>query len=201
MTRPLQLGILGSGRGSNFVAVAQALARGEINATIRLVASDIEGAHILEEARLRQLPVYSCRRGAFKTKLEPEIESDLALALKNAGAELLVLAGYMRVLKAPLLEAFPGRILNIHPSLLPAFPGLKAWEQALHAGVRETGCTVHWVDATVDGGPVIDQARVPILPGDNPQSLHHRIQETEHKLLPSVLARLGNGTLPLPAVE
>lgn len=194
----LKLGILGSGRGSNFTAIAKDIGSGSLSAEIVLVATDVPDARIIEEARNRSLPVYICPTGQFKTRLEPEIEQQLVNALKQAGVELVVLAGYMRVVKQPLLEAFRGRILNIHPSLLPAFPGLKAWEQALRAGVTETGCTVHWVNETVDGGQIIDQARVPVLPGDTPETLHHRIQTAEHQLFPSVLLRLADGRIPLP---
>jgi phosphoribosylglycinamide formyltransferase 1 len=198
MLSPLKLGILGSGRGSNFVALAQAINSGVLNAQIQVVASDLEHALILTEARHRSLPTYSTAPSRFKTKLEPEIEQALAEALVQRGAELVVLVGFMRVIKQPLLQAFPGRILNIHPSLLPAFKGLAAWEQALEAGVVETGCSVHWVDDSLDGGPVIRQARVPILPGDSADSLHRRIQEQEHRLLPEVLQDIATGKITLP---
>lgn len=191
MTTPLPIAVLGSGRGSNFQAIARAVAQDALPVRFTLVGSDLAEAPILAHARALNLPTYACPPSRYKTKLEPEIESDLARALQNSGARLIVLAGYMRVLKAPLLEAFPGRILNIHPSLLPAFKGLAAWKQALDAGVSETGCTVHWVDATLDGGPIIAQERVPILPGDTPESLHARIQEAEHRLLPRVLRDLA----------
>ncbi|MFQ3670795.1 MAG: phosphoribosylglycinamide formyltransferase [Verrucomicrobiia bacterium] len=189
--QPLRLAILGSGRGSNFLAIADAIDSGQLPATIVFVGSDNPDAPILQAARQRGLFTYACPPSAFKTKLEPHIEAELARALLQAQPDLIVLAGYMRVLKAPLLDTFPGRILNIHPSLLPAFPGLRAWEQALRAGVPETGCTVHWVDATIDGGPILDQINVPILPSDTPETLHARIQEAEHQLYPAVLARLA----------
>jgi phosphoribosylglycinamide formyltransferase-1 len=105
--------------------------------------------------------------------------------------ELVVLAGYMRMVKEPLLEAFAGRIINIHPSLLPAFPGLDAWKQALAAGVAETGCTVHWVDKGMDTGPIIAQRKVPVLPGDTPETLHARIQAQEHEVYPQVVGTLA----------
>ena len=194
----LKLGVLGSGRGSNFVAIADAIRSSQVSADIVLVGSDVPQARILDEARTRSLPVYTCAVGQFKTKLEPEIEQQLADALKKSGSELIVLDGYMRVVKQPLLSAFPGRILNIHPSLLPAFPGLHAWEQALQAGAVETGCTVHWVNETVDGGEIIDQIRVPVLPGDTADSLHQRIHAAEHKLYPSVLQGLAEGRIPFP---
>jgi phosphoribosylglycinamide formyltransferase-1 len=113
----------------------------------------------------------------------------LAKILQDAGVELVILAGFMRVLKSPMLEAFPRRILNIHPSLLPKFPGLEAWKQALAAGEKVTGCTVHYVDEKIDHGDVIAQREVPILPNDTPESLHARIQIAEHELYPEVIAQ------------
>ena len=193
--KPLKLGVLGSGRGSNFLALAEAIRQGAVLAEIVLVASDLADAAILSHARERKLPLYACRRGTFRTKLEPEIESELAKALESAGVELVVLAGYMRVLKQPLLRPFSGRIINIHPSLLPSFPGLKAWEQALKARVAQTGCTVHWVDETVDGGALIRQIPVKVNAGDTAESLHARIQEAEHRLLPEVVRDLATGKI------
>lgn len=192
----LRLGVLGSGQGSNFVALAEAIQSEGIPAEIVLVASDLAEAKILTHAQERKLAAYNCRRSAFRTKLEPEMEEELAGALAKAGAELVVLAGYMRVLKKPLLDRFRGRIINIHPSLLPSFPGLKAWEQALRAGVTQTGCTVHWVNETVDGGAVIRQAKVKVRAGDTAESLHARIQEAEHRLLPEVVRDLATGKIP-----
>jgi len=194
--KPLKLGVIGSGKGSNFVALTEAIQAEGIPAEIVLVASDLAGAKILAHARERKLPAYNCRRSAFQTKLEPEVEEELAAALAKAGTELVVLAGYMRVLKKPLLDRFCGRIINIHPSLLPSFPGLKAWEQALRAGVTQTGCTVHWVNETVDGGAVIRQAKVKVRAGDTAESLHARIQEAEHRLLPEVVRDLATGKIP-----
>jgi phosphoribosylglycinamide formyltransferase 1 len=195
MKHPLRIAVLGSGRGSNFLALAGAIDRDEVPAQVVLVASDLPSAPILQHAQARKMPTYLCPASRFKTKLEPEIESSLAQAIEKSGAELVVLAGYMRVLKSPLLQPFAGRILNIHPSLLPAFKGLEAWKQALEAGVNETGCTVHWVDDSLDGGPVIRQEKVPVLPGDTAFSLHARIQEAEHRLLPSVVADLAKGAI------
>jgi len=194
--RPLKLGILGSGKGSNFLALANALREGTVPAEVVQVGSDQSKAGILESARGMGFPVFACRTGAFQTKLEPEIEEELANVLSQAGVELVVLAGYMRVLKTPLLRRFGGRIINIHPSLLPAFPGLKAWEQALRAGVKETGCTVHWVNEVVDGGDTIRQVKVPVQTGDTAESLHARIQTAEHRLLPEVVRDLAIGNIP-----
>ena len=196
--KPLRLGVLGSGQGSNFVALAEAIRSELIPAEIVLVAGDQAEAKILAHARERKLPVYACPKSAFRTKLEPEIEEELAGTLAKAGTELVVLAGYLRVLKKPLLDGFGGRIINIHPSLLPSFPGLKAWEQALKARVTQTGCTVHWVNETVDGGAVIRQAKVNVQPGDTAESLHARIQHAEHRLLPEVVRDLATQKIPWP---
>jgi len=186
----LKLGVLGSGKGSNFVAIADAIDAGQINAEIVFVGSDVPTAGILEHARARGLRTEYFNPGRFKTKLEPEVEERLVKTLMEAGVELLVLAGYMRMVKAPLLEAYPYRIINIHPSLLPAFPGLAAWKQAFDAGVKETGCTVHFVDAGMDTGPIIAQSRVPVLPEDTAETLHARIQKAEHQLYPAVVAAI-----------
>ncbi|MEQ1851643.1 MAG: phosphoribosylglycinamide formyltransferase [Chthoniobacteraceae bacterium] len=188
---PLRIGVLGSGKGSNFRAIADAIERGELNAEVRVVISDIENAGILALARDRGIRAEYLRPGRFKTKLEPEAEERLVDLLKQAGVDLVVLAGYMRMIKAPLLEAFPRRIINIHPSLLPAFPGLEAWKQAVVARATKSGCTVHYVDAGMDTGEIIAQAEVPVLPGDTAESLHARIQAEEHKLYPAVLARFA----------
>lgn len=186
----LKLGVLGSGKGSNFRAIADAIARGELAAEVRVVLSDFEDAGILKLARERGLRAEYVAPGRFKTKLEPQAEERVVALLREAGAEWVVLAGYMRMIKPPLLDAFPRRIINIHPSLLPAFPGLEAWKQALSAGAAKTGCTVHYVDAGMDTGEIIAQREVPVLPGDTAETLHARIQVAEHSLYPAVLAQL-----------
>jgi phosphoribosylglycinamide formyltransferase-1 len=195
-TSPLRLGVLGSGKGSNFQAIASAIAEKRLHAEVRLVMSDLPDAGILDKARALGLPVAVLPQSKFRTKLEPEIESLAARMLEEADVELVVLAGYMRMIKAPLLERFPNRIVNIHPSLLPAFPGLEAWRQACEAGVSEAGCTVHWVDSGMDSGEILAQARVPVLAGDTPASLHARIQVAEHALYPETLARLASVLRP-----
>lgn len=194
---PLRLGILGSGKGSNFRAIADAIAAGSLDAEVRIVISDVESAGILALARDRGLRAEFVVPGRFKTKLEPEAEERVVALLREAGVELVVLAGYMRMIKPPLLDAFPRRIINIHPSLLPAFPGIEAWTQAHAARVPETGCTVHYVDAGMDTGEVIDQRKVPVLADDTPASLHARIQVAEHELYPAVIADLAAQRTPL----
>jgi phosphoribosylglycinamide formyltransferase-1 len=187
----LNLGILGSGKGSNYRAIQEAILREKLPARTRIVISDVETAGILDLARSYGVRAEFVPPGRFRTKLEPEAEQRIADLLKESAVDLVLLAGYMRMVKSPLLDAFPGRIINIHPSLLPAFPGLEAWKQALAAGVPETGCTVHYVDPGMDTGPIIAQSHVPILPGDTPDSLHARIQAAEHTLYPDVVRRIA----------
>lgn len=188
---PLKIGVLGSGKGSNFGAIAEAIAAGQLNAQVSIVLSDVEDAGILDHARKMGLRAEFIAPGRFRTKLEPQAEERVVELLRDAGVELVVLAGYMRMIKAPLLEAFPRRIINIHPSLLPKFPGLESWKQALEAGASVTGCTVHYVDGGMDTGPIIAQAEVPVLPGDTALSLHARIQVAEHALFPAVISKLA----------
>jgi phosphoribosylglycinamide formyltransferase-1 len=186
--KPLPIGILGSGKGSNCRAILERIRAGTLPADVRLIASDVFDAGILDIARKFGIPNAFLAPGQFRTKLETENEEALVKMLREAGVELVVLAGFMRVLKTPMLEAFPRRIINIHPSLLPKFPGLDAWKQALAANEKETGCTVHYVDAGIDHGAVIAQREVPILPNDTADSLHARIQIAEHDLYPEVIA-------------
>jgi phosphoribosylglycinamide formyltransferase-1 len=185
------LGILGSGSGSNMQAILDAIDAGTLAASIALVLSDNPDAFILERARRRGIPTGLIDCGGFRTRFPDEAQAVTAARLQAAGVELVCLAGFLRLIKRPLLDAFPGRILNIHPSLLPAFPGLESWKQALAAGVPETGCTVHLVDAGMDTGPPILQERVPILPGDTPETLHARIQVLEHRLYPAAIRSLA----------
>ena len=193
---PLCLGVLGSGKGSNFRAILQAIQDGRLNASVALVCSDVHDAGILQLARAAGLKTQTIEEHNFKTRLSPECEEKLVTQLRDAKVDLVVLAGYMRMLKNPMLTAFHRRIINIHPSLLPKFPGLEAWRQALEAGESMTGCTVHFVDEGMDSGDIIAQARVPILAGDTPERLHARIQEAEHRLYPQVIGEFTRGELP-----
>ncbi len=186
----LALGILGSGKGSNCRAILESIRSGELPAEVRVVISDVLEAPILEIAREFSVANAYLPPGEFRTRLEPKSEMELVRMLRDAGVELVILAGFMRVLKAPMLEAFPRRILNIHPSLLPKYPGLEAWKQALAAGEKITGCTVHCVDERIDHGDIIAQSEVPILPNDTPETLHARIQIAEHALYPAAIAEL-----------
>jgi len=190
-----RIGVLGSGKGTNFVAIADAIAAGQIPAEIVLVLSDVEASGILAQARERKLPAQFVPPGKFRTKLDEAAEQAFVTALQNARVDMIVLAGFMRVLKGNFLEAFEGRIVNIHPSLLPSFPGLEGWKQALDHGVKVTGCTVHFVDAGVDSGAIIGQQSVPVLDQDTPESLHQRIHAAEHELYPRCVAALARGEL------
>jgi len=183
----LPIGILGSGRGSNCRAILEAIRDQKLPAEARLVISDVFGAPILDIAREFSVPNAYLPPGKFRTRLEPTIETELVKMLKTAGVELVALAGFMRVLKEPMLNAFPRRIINLHPSLLPKFPGMEAWKQALDAGENSTGCTVHFVDSGIDTGEIIAQREVPVLPNDTPESLHARIQIAERELYPEVI--------------
>ena len=184
----LPIGILGSGKGSNCRAILEPIRSGDLAAETRLVVSDVLDAPILDIAREFGVANAYLPPGRFRTRLEPEIEEQLVKTLRDAGVELVVLAGFMRVLHEPMLKAFPRRIINIHPSLLPKFPGLEAWKQALVAGEPVTGCTVHYVDERIDHGQIVAQREVRILPNDTAESLHARIQLLEHELYPAVIA-------------
>lgn len=186
--KKLALGILGSGKGSNCRAILEQINRGALAAEGRVVVSDVFNAGILDIAREFGVPNTYLAPGKFRTRLEPNVEMELVRLLRQAGVELVVLAGFMRVLKEPMLAAFPRRIINIHPSLLPKFPGVESWKQALEAGEKITGCSVHYVDAGIDSGEIIAQREVPVLPGDTPELLHARIQVAERALYPEVIA-------------
>jgi phosphoribosylglycinamide formyltransferase 1 len=188
--KPVPIGILGSGKGSNFRAILERIRSGDLAAEARLVVSDVLDAPILDIAREFGVPNAYLPPGRFRTRLEPQTEQQLVRMLRDAGVELVALAGFMRVLHEPMLKAFPRRIINIHPSLLPKFPGLEAWKQALAAGEEVTGCTVHYVDEKIDHGQILAQREVAILPNDTPESLHSRIQMLEHELYPAVIAEL-----------
>ncbi|MEI8037940.1 MAG: phosphoribosylglycinamide formyltransferase [Verrucomicrobiota bacterium] len=190
-TKGMVLGVLGSGSGSNMQAILDAIDAGTLDARIALVLSDHPDAVILERAKKRGIATGVIDCGGFRTKFPAEAQAETAARLLAAGVELVCLAGFLRLVKRPLLDAFPDRILNIHPALLPAFPGLASWQQALDAGVAETGCTVHFVDEGMDTGPVVLQERVPVLAGDTAAALHARIQVAEHRLYPAAIARVA----------
>lgn len=191
----MRLGILGSGKGSNMVAIAEACAAGRIAAEIPIVVSDVAEAGILVHARARGIRAEFITPGRFRTKLDEEAERACVAALRQAQVDLVVLAGFMRILKGDFLRAFSQRVVNIHPALLPSFPGLEAWKQALEYGVKVTGCTVHLVDQGIDTGPILAQQTVPVLDDDTPVSLHERIQQAERDLYPKVIGALALGKI------
>ena len=185
----LTLGILGSGSGSNMQAILDAIHEGRLDARIALVLSDNPEAFILERARQHGIETQLIDCADYQTRFPKEAQVRTAKTLQKAKVDLVCLAGFMRLVKEPLLEAFPKRILNIHPSLLPAYPGMAAWEQAVADGASESGCTVHLVDQGMDTGPILGQARVPVLADDTPATLHQRIQVEEHELYPRIIAQ------------
>ena len=191
----LRLGVLGSGAGSNMQSIVDAIGKGELDAEIRLVLADVPDAKILDRARRHGIPADYLDPAPFKTKLEGPAEDRYIAHLRAHGAEVVVLAGFMRIVKPKLLAAFPNRVLNIHPALLPAFPGVAAWKQALDYGAKVAGVTVHFVDAGTDTGPIIVQRAVPVLDDDTPESLHARIQVEEHVAYPEALRLLAAGRL------
>jgi phosphoribosylglycinamide formyltransferase-1 len=193
----LRIGVLGSGKGSNFVAIADACAAGRVPAEVAIVLSDVQQSGILGRAKERNIAARFVEPGKFRTKLDDNAERTFIEELQRANVELIALAGFMRVLKGEFLRTFEGRIINIHPSLLPSFPGLEAWKQALDHGVKVTGCTVHFVDAGVDAGPIIAQQTVPVLESDTPESLHQRIQIAEHELYPKCVAAIAHGEISI----
>jgi len=185
----LTLGILGSGSGSNMQAILDAITVGTLKARIGIVLSDNPEAFILKRAEKHGIPhgVIDC--AGHKTKFPDFAQVQTAEMLKQAGVDLVCLAGFMRLVKAPLLEAFPWKILNIHPSLLPAFPGVAAWAQAIAAKAKETGVTVHVVDSGMDTGPVILQEKLDILPDETADALHQRLQKIEHQIYPLAISQ------------
>jgi phosphoribosylglycinamide formyltransferase-1 len=189
----LSIAILGSGKGSNAQSIIDAINAGKLDARIVCVLADVEDAFILERARQNGIPAYYIDCAPFKTKLDGAAEQKTIDILKKHGTEVIALAGFMRMVKSGLLRAFPGKIINIHPALLPAFPGLQSWKQALDGGAKETGCTVHFVDEGMDTGPIILQKKVPVLDGDTPESLHARIQVQEHVAYPESLQWIAEG--------
>jgi phosphoribosylglycinamide formyltransferase 1 len=190
---PLPVAVLVSGFGSNLQALLDAAGAGRVNAAICLVASDRPGAQGLERARAAGVPAMAVPPEDFPDRAA--WNRALHAVLKNSGAELVLLAGFMRVLGPELVQAWQGRMLNVHPSLLPLYRGLHTHRRALEAGDATHGASIHFVTEELDGGPVILQARVPILPGDDEQSLAQRVQAREHEVYPQVVEWIADGRL------
>lgn len=176
-------------------SIQDAIEAGTLNAEIVCVISDVADAGILDRAARHGLPAAYLDAAPYRTKLDGEAEKRYIEFLKAHGAEVVVLAGFMRIVKAGLLSSYPHRVLNIHPALLPAFPGIDAWEQALDYGAKVAGCTVHFVDQGTDTGPIILQKCVPVFDTDTSETLHARIQKQEHVAYPEALALLADGRL------
>jgi phosphoribosylglycinamide formyltransferase-1 len=187
------LGVLASGRGSNLKALLDARARGELSVPIAVVVSDNPEARALALAREAGVPALALPTGKFRTRLSEEAEAEWVRVLRDHGVDLVALAGFLRVLHAGFLDAFPGAIVNIHPSLLPAFPGLESPRQALEWGVRWAGCTAHLVTAGVDAGPILEQAAVPVRPDDTAETVAARILVEEHRIFPMAVDRVARG--------
>jgi phosphoribosylglycinamide formyltransferase-1 len=192
----LDLGVLVSGNGSNLQAILDAIETGKLDARVRLVLSNRADAFALERARRAKLPALSISHKAYDSR--EAFDAAMTEALRAHGAEWVVLAGFMRILTPEFVSAFRGRVLNIHPALLPAFPGVHAIRQALAHGVKVTGCTVHWVDEGVDSGPIIAQRAVPVLADDSEHSLAERMHLAEHELYVQALADLAAGRVRPP---
>ena len=191
----LKIGVLGSGSGSNMQSIVDEIEAGRLDAEVRVVLADVPDAKILDRAKRHGIPCQYLDCAPWKTKLEGPAEDRCIEILKGAGVDTVVLAGFMRIVKPKLLAAFPNRVLNIHPALLPAFPGVHSWTQALDYGCKVAGVTVHFVDGGTDTGPIIVQKAVPVLEDDTPETLHARIQVEEHKAFPEALALLAAGRL------
>ena len=191
----LKIGVLGSGSGSNMQSIVDEIEAGRLDAEVRVVLADVPDAKILDRAKRHGIPCQYLDCAPWKTKLEGQAEDRCIEILKDAGVDTVVLAGFMRIVKPKLLAAFPNRVLNIHPALLPAFPGVHSWTQALDYGCKVAGVTVHFVDGGTDTGPIIVQKCVPVLEDDTPETLHARIQVEEHKAFPEALALLAAGRL------
>jgi len=198
MARVIRLGVLVSGTGSNLQAILDAIGKKKLDAQVTIVVSNVPGALALERARAAGVPTAVVEHGAYEDRRA--FDAALVDALRAHGVEVVVLAGFMRLVTDVLLRAFPMRVVNVHPALCPAFPGVHAQKQALDYGVRVTGCTVHLVDAGTDTGPILAQAAVPVEEDDDEESLRLRILAREHELLPRVLQWIAEGRVTVEPV-
>ena len=189
--KALKLGIMASGNGSNFEAVAQAIQNQQLNAQIQVLIYNNPEAYVAVRAEKCSVPTVLLNHRNYKNR--EDFDSQIVLNLRKWDVEWVIMAGWMRLVTPVLLEAFPNQIINIHPSLLPSFKGIRAVEQALSAGVKITGCTVHLAALEMDSGPILMQAAVPVLSEDTPETLHARIQLEEHKILPQAIALAARG--------
>lgn len=191
----VKIGVLASGRGSNFQAIIDSIEAGKLKAVIKILIVDKADAYAIERAKKHSIEFMYIDPSKFSTK--DDFFSEIANNLKKRDVELVLLAGFMRIVRKPLLEAFPNRIMNIHPALLPSFPGLHGQKDAVDYGVRISGCTVHFVDEGVDTGPIIIQAAVPVSPDDTEEALSKRILALEHKIYPEAVRLYSEGRLKI----
>lgn len=189
----LKLGVLISGNGSNLQSIIDNIENGSLKAVIKIVISNNPDAYGITRAKKHGIPFVILKKSDFKNK--EEFDARLISTLKDNGAELVVLAGFMRIISKTLLQAFPGRVMNIHPALLPSFPGLHGQKQAVDYGVKVSGCTVHFVDEGVDTGPIILQCAVPVLDDDTEDTLAARILKEEHKIYPRAIQLFADNKL------
>ncbi len=187
----LKIGVLASGRGSNFQSIIDAVDSGHLKVTLSVLITDNPGAFVIERARKHGIEHLVMQPGQYASR--DEYFRSVAGMLKDRQVGLVVLAGFMRIVGRPLIEAFPWRVMNIHPALLPSFPGLHGQRQALDYGVKISGCTVHFVDEGMDTGPVIIQSAVPVLDGDDEEALSARILALEHKIYPEAIKLFSEG--------
>ncbi|MDJ0679832.1 MAG: phosphoribosylglycinamide formyltransferase [Xenococcaceae cyanobacterium MO_167.B52] len=186
LDKPLQLGVMASGSGTNFESIANAIAKKELNAQVKVLIYNNPNAKVKSRAEKWQIPAILIDHRDYKKR--EALDRQIVNTFKEYGVEWVIMAGWMRIVTQVLLDGFPDRVINIHPSILPSFKGIRAIEQALAAGVKITGCTVHKVSLAVDSGEIIMQAAVPILPNDTPDTLHARVQVQEHLILPQAIA-------------
>ena len=186
LKNPPKLGFMASGSGTNFAAIAESIQNNELNAKIEVLIYNNPKAKVQEQAEKYQVPKILINHRDFASR--EALDEAIVATFKEYGVEWVIMAGWMRIITPVLLNAFAERVINIHPSLLPSFRGIRAIEQALAAGVKVTGCTVHFASLEVDSGPIIAQAVVPVLPNDTTETLHARIQIQEHKIFPMAIA-------------
>lgn len=191
----IRIGVLVSGSGSNLQSIMEACERGEIDGEVSIVLSNVEGVYALERARSRGIPIRVVSHAEYPDR--ESFDRELAEVLRGYRVDLVALAGFMRVLTPTFLRQFPGRIMNIHPALLPSFPGLHVRQKAIDYGVRFSGCTVHFVDEGVDTGPIIIQAVVPVFPQDTEEVLKERILKLEHRIYPRAIQLFAQGRLTI----
>lgn len=190
---PIQLGVMASGSGSNFEAIAQAIAEQRLNARVQVVIYNNPGAKVRERAERRGIPARLLNHREFASR--EALDEAIVKTMQQYEVDYVIMAGWMRIVTSVLIDAFPDRVLNIHPSLLPSFKGAHAVEEALQAGVKITGCTVHLVRLEVDSGPILVQAAVPVHSDDTPETLQARIQVQEHRIYPQAIAIMGDRDL------